>query len=503
MRLLEAYHSAWETLTQRLDELANRVADAVAAGQDPRISWNDEIQRLTRFKADLAETITTLALEAADQTQARQLEVVNKARTYVKESLRAAKLVNPLGGRRTRFDLSTGRFGDDQLRAFVGLTGDGSPLEASFRRLANDLKLKADSDVQTAIEEGLALGEHPRRIVTRIKKKVDGTENPLADPAIARRIELAAHSSVMMSAREATLANYDALGVKRWRWVASGNSRTCPACWALDGKVFEIQEPQRAHPNCRCVPIPILEDDPKNIPAVISPDNRFTKLTEEQQTIILGPAALQAYRDGEITDFDQFVGYRDNGKGYGPQVGPRALTDILGDEKARFYLRGGKQTFRTPREVFESNIAELGEEVLGSVDDNGVLLGRKRGDADSVTLAAGERHLYRKKIVIHNHPEGGGSFSMEDFAFAIGNDVKEMVVVGIEDGERVRYSLRVEPESGGWNWLKENYWNDFDRLWENRGGRTPHQVWSDFQRVVELRFQLTGGPRVIYERRRF
>jgi SPP1 gp7 family putative phage head morphogenesis protein len=501
MRLLEAYHSAWETLTERLNELANRVADAVAGGQDPRISWNDEIQRLTRFKADLAETITTLALEAADQTQARQLEVVKKAGTYVRESLRAAKLVTPLGNRASTFSLTTGRFADDQLQAFVGLTGDGSPLESSFRRLAGDLKLQADRDVQSAIEEGLALGEPPRRIVTRIRAKVDGNErNRLADPAIARRIELAAHSSVMMSAREASLEGYRSMGVKMWRWVAAGTSRTCPACWALDGKVFEIQEPQRAHPNCRCVPIPILEDDPKNIPAVISLDNRFTKLTEEQQTVILGPAALQAYRDGEITDFDQFVGYRDNGKGYGPQVGPRALTDILGDEKARFYLRGGKQTFRTPREVFESNILELDQEVVAAIDESGALVGRKRGNEFSIHIAKEEESIFRQRSVVHNHPETGGSFSLDDFSFAIKHEVKEMVVVAIEDGEPVRYTMSVEPGEDTWNWIAEDYGGHLITLLKVAQGRSMHQIWTDFKKHLDMK---KGGPKFYYERKPF
>jgi len=51
-------------------------------------------------------------------------------------------------------------------------------------------------------------------------------------------------------------ANLKALkdaGVRRVKWVAMEDERTCPECMELDGKTFRIDKvPPKPHPNCRC-----------------------------------------------------------------------------------------------------------------------------------------------------------------------------------------------------------------------------------------------------------
>ena len=46
---------------------------------------------------------------------------------------------------------------------------------------------------------------------------------------------------------------YKALGVKKVRWIAEDDSRTCGVCRELDNKVFPLEEvPPKQHHNCRC-----------------------------------------------------------------------------------------------------------------------------------------------------------------------------------------------------------------------------------------------------------
>ena len=56
-------------------------------------------------------------------------------------------------------------------------------------------------------------------------------------------------------------AYYDALkqrGVKKVRWVAEQDSRTCNKCIELNGRVFLLKDvPPKQHWNCRCYVVPV------------------------------------------------------------------------------------------------------------------------------------------------------------------------------------------------------------------------------------------------------
>lgn len=56
-------------------------------------------------------------------------------------------------------------------------------------------------------------------------------------------------------------AYYDALkqrGVKKVKWVAQTDHKTCSACRALNGHIFLLSEvPQKQHWNCRCYVVPV------------------------------------------------------------------------------------------------------------------------------------------------------------------------------------------------------------------------------------------------------
>lgn len=60
----------------------------------------------------------------------------------------------------------------------------------------------------------------------------------------------------------ATLEGYADSGVKRVRWKAEIDSRTCEICQARDGVIFPIDDvPSKPHYRCRCTLEPIIGED--------------------------------------------------------------------------------------------------------------------------------------------------------------------------------------------------------------------------------------------------
>ena len=52
---------------------------------------------------------------------------------------------------------------------------------------------------------------------------------------------------------EATLTAFKDMGVKKVRWVAADDEKTCPTCGSRDGKIYDILKvPPKPHYGCRC-----------------------------------------------------------------------------------------------------------------------------------------------------------------------------------------------------------------------------------------------------------
>ena len=60
---------------------------------------------------------------------------------------------------------------------------------------------------------------------------------------------------------EATIQGFKDVGVKRVRWVAADDEKTCPTCGARDNKIFSINKiPPKPHYGCRCYIVPVKEE---------------------------------------------------------------------------------------------------------------------------------------------------------------------------------------------------------------------------------------------------
>ncbi len=59
-------------------------------------------------------------------------------------------------------------------------------------------------------------------------------------------------TETMRAYRISTKETYEANGVERVIWAASESSATCAACWAMDGRAFDLNKLPNDHPNGRC-----------------------------------------------------------------------------------------------------------------------------------------------------------------------------------------------------------------------------------------------------------
>lgn len=63
---------------------------------------------------------------------------------------------------------------------------------------------------------------------------------------------------------EATIKGFKDMGVKKVRWIAADDEKTCPTCGERDDKVYRLNKiPPKPHYGCRCyiVPVKAEEDD--------------------------------------------------------------------------------------------------------------------------------------------------------------------------------------------------------------------------------------------------
>jgi SPP1 gp7 family putative phage head morphogenesis protein len=148
-----------------------------------------------------------------------------------------------------------------QLRALVGKEAiqgeflrewwkDESKL--TFRRVTREVRL------------GVTQGESIDRMVQRVR----GTRAAMFSDGVLNTTRREAEAFVRTAtihysnaARDLTYKENAGL-IKGVRWVATLSLRTCPACAALDGKVFDVDgggERPPLHPNCRCTTVPIVK----------------------------------------------------------------------------------------------------------------------------------------------------------------------------------------------------------------------------------------------------
>ena len=115
-----------------------------------------------------------------------------------------------------------------------------------------------------------------------------------------QRALVLARTELIDASRVATTASYLAAPdvVAGWEWMATLDPRTCPACWGMHGRYFPADQHQEGHQQCRCAQSPVLVGERPGALGLQDADQAFSRLSPGQQQQVLGPARLDAYRQG-------------------------------------------------------------------------------------------------------------------------------------------------------------------------------------------------------------
>ena len=322
--LARAYGVVWREVRDRLDRLMKE-AELRASGITPDVAWLMRRERLESLQAQTEQQVAQFARDADPLIQREQREAVALAQAH------APQLVLPLlPPQRVSVGVVWNRVPQEAITSLVGFLRDGSPLSS----VLDTLGPLAAEGMKKALIAGIGTGQNPREIA-RLARQELGV--PLTRAlTIARTETLRAYRE---ASRESYLVNDDV--VKGWRWLCDQSPRTCPACLAMDGTEFPLNEPMGTHPNCRCTMVPItrtweelgFEADANDEPPPHETGaDWFDRQSEQVQDTVLGKAAGAAFRKGEVTLSD-FVGEKRTRR-WGVTRYTQSLKDALQAQKS-------------------------------------------------------------------------------------------------------------------------------------------------------------------------
>ena len=121
-------------------------------------------------------------------------------------------------------------------------------------------------ELLSGIKQGISLGIIRGDSIAEISK---GLGSIITDPQTFRRagktvfktaqqrLELITRTETLRAHNQGRLKFFDTINIRRVKWMAVGDERTCPICGGLDGKEYNIDDlpPIPAHPACRCTTV--------------------------------------------------------------------------------------------------------------------------------------------------------------------------------------------------------------------------------------------------------
>jgi SPP1 gp7 family putative phage head morphogenesis protein len=337
--------------TQRISDLLTGLLDD---GYDQAVS-----PVVRAIASDLTDSQLTKALDALDKEAARlealgeKMQPDNPVFRMVMSDLRdtlqtEAAVINGVSadvvgtgidaaGQTVR-QLAVGGLSDAQLRG-VGIAWN-TPDPEAVRALVDYTRTGAWRDMFAAYPDdladtigaiairGIVNGDGPRAIARELRQHID-TLLPYQADSLMRTLQLTSYRDAAVAHR---LSNADILSYQVR--IAALDARTCIACLALHGKKYPIDERIDDHPNGRCDSITVVKgfEDERNIE---TGQQWFDALSPDRQREMMGNAAYEAYKAGEVR-LDDFVGKRTDDV-FGSQVYEQSLRGVLGDGAQRYY----------------------------------------------------------------------------------------------------------------------------------------------------------------------
>lgn len=286
--LVAAWVRAWGEVAGQLREA---VLDLTLDAVDGRVS------RATAMRSSrLARALTVIAAALEDLGTRAGVIITGDLQAVVEDTA-------GVQGRLVDSQLPPGVSGDfdrvDPAAVAAVVARTAQQVEAVTRPLVLD----AVTAMRREMVRSIVVGDNPRRAADRMVARAKGRfDGGLTRALVIARTEMAdAHREASQLAHQR-----DADLLTGWQWVATLGPRTCPGCWGMHGRVFDLAEPGPLdHHQGRCARLPktrswadlgfdIVE------PPDLLPDAEatFRSLTTQQQRQILGPKRYDAWLSG-------------------------------------------------------------------------------------------------------------------------------------------------------------------------------------------------------------
>ena len=295
-------------LEARISDLAQHVTSMRAAGE---AVTHETLMTIERYQKLLAQTqkelygYTEFAERLISEQQAKLAKMgIEHASTAIQMSLFES---GP----------GVGAFFDklpvSAIENMVGLTAKGSPVaEVLAKHWPNAVQNMTDILVRNT-----GLGINPRQ-----------TAREMADGLAAEGLNNAmtiARSEQLRVYREASRQQYQASGmVQQYERMCAHQPRTCMACLALDGEIYDTEDLIETHACCRCIMRPIVDGMP-SIERETGQD-WFEKQPEHVQREMMGPSRYEMYKSGDVGIKDMVV--TGTHPDWGPTASVRSVRDL-------------------------------------------------------------------------------------------------------------------------------------------------------------------------------
>lgn len=270
--MLDDWRAIYADLGERAELLAQRIAEATAAGEPITPAWlyqQDRYEALIRQAAAemarLQETYSPLIAEAARGA-------AGDGALMAAEQLRVSvAFADRLSREAVEYVAATTRVGP-------------------VARLLGTLDELTSKQLRDALVRGVARGANPRAIARGVRTSL---ELPRTRALTIARTEVA------RAQRLASISAYRAAGISGYRWLSAQDGRTCAACWAFDGMVFPVEDMVSDHPNGRCSLIP-QDDGLIDFADIPDKNAAWRALPESSKRAVLGPSRYDAVSSGTL-----------------------------------------------------------------------------------------------------------------------------------------------------------------------------------------------------------
>lgn len=298
-----------EALQDNIQTLVEKLAQS---GQPPT---DAQLFRLRRFQELLAQTqaeITAFQRYAAGQIDEQQTAAAGQGLSDAVELLGATA---DYYEQNRAVVLSFNQLNVGAAENITALARAGKPL-ANLLEAAYPL---AADGIAKQMVQGVALGINPREVTRRILRQ--GLAEGL------NHILLVSRDQHLRAYREATRQQYQQSRVVSGyrRLAAKQPGRTCLACIALDGTIYDTGELMALHPQDRCTMLPLIRGFTE-IPLTTGEDY-FKTLDPEQQRDWMGPERYDLWQAGRVP-FRRMVKIVEN-ETWGPSAQVRPVKELI------------------------------------------------------------------------------------------------------------------------------------------------------------------------------